>query len=159
MNIWSAACSTGEEPYTIAMILSKYTSDFSVLATDIDEQALGRAKKGFYTESSITNVPRSLRERCFEKQNLGYIVKNEIRQSVKFEKHNLLSDRYKGNFDFIACRNVLIYLVEEAKRRIYRNFHDSLTPGGVLFVGCTEQIFHPQQYGFEPLTTFFYTRP
>ncbi|MED3767285.1 CheR family methyltransferase, partial [Geobacillus stearothermophilus] len=85
-------------------------------------------------------------------------VDERLKQTVKFQKHNLLTDPFPRNMDLIVCRNVLIYFTEEAKRMLYRKFHDALRPGGVLFVGSTEQIFNPSLYGFEVEETFFYRR-
>jgi len=77
---------------------------------------------------------------------------------VNFKKHNLLNDPYDSNFDLIVCRNVLIYFTEEAKEQIYKDFSKALRPGGILFVGSTEQIFQPARYGFEVVDTFFYRK-
>ena len=85
-------------------------------------------------------------------------VKDEIKRTVTFKQHNLLDDRYDSGFDLIVCRNVMIYFTEEAKDQIYTNFAKSLKPGGILFVGSTEQIFNPSKYGFESAETFFYRK-
>ena len=160
LKIWSAACSTGEEPYTVAMILSKFLplSRIKIYATDIDENALQKAKLGVYTERSLEEVPSEMKRKYFRKEQGHYIISDEIKRTVTFRKHNLLADPYEKNYDLIICRNVLIYFTEEAKDLIYRKFSASLRKGGVLFVGSTEQIFNPSQYGFEVLETFFYQR-
>lgn len=160
LKIWSAGCSTGEEPYTIAIILSKYMplSNISVLATDIDDNVLSRAKKGFYTEDALKNVPQEVKDEYFIATDLGYVIHDHIRNAVKFRKHNLLADPYGKNFDFIVCRNVLIYFVEEARDRVYQNFSDSLKQGGVLFVGSTEQISNPERYSLHSKQVFFYEK-
>ena len=85
-------------------------------------------------------------------------MKDEIKQTVTFKQQNLLEDRYDTGFDLIVCRNVMIYFTEEAKDQIYMNFSKSLKPGGILFVGSTEQIFNPAKYGFESEDTFFYRK-
>lgn len=85
-------------------------------------------------------------------------MKNEIKKTVTFKKHNLLKDTYDQNYDLIVCRNVMIYFTEEAKDQIYDNFSKSLRSGGVLFVGSTEQIFNPSRYQLDIEDTFFYRK-
>ncbi|PLT28334.1 CheR family methyltransferase [Peribacillus deserti] len=160
LKIWSAACSTGEEPYTVAMIMSRLAplSRVKILATDIDENVLARAKLGVYPERSLNEVPISVREKFFSKDGDYYSVSEEIKNTVQFQNQNLLSDAFESNFDLIICRNVLIYFTEEAKQMIYAKFSKSLKSGGFLFVGSTEQIFTPSAFGFEAADTFFYQK-
>lgn len=160
LKIWSAACSTGEEPYSLAMVLSHHVplSQIQVLATDLDENVIQKAKLGLYPERSLAEVPTDIKGKYFIKEGPFFKVKEEIKRTVTFKKHNLLKDQYDSNFDLIVCRNVMIYFTEEAKDQIYENFSKSLRPGGVLFVGSTEQIFNPQRYGFEVEDTFFYRK-
>lgn len=160
LKIWSAACSTGEEPYTIAMVLSNFLplSQIRILATDLDVNCLQKAKIGVYPERSLHEVPSEMKEKYFTKEGSFYRVKDAIKQTVNFKKHNLLNDPYDSNFDLIVCRNVLIYFTEEAKEQIYKDFSKALRPGGILFVGSTEQIFQPARYGFEVVDTFFYRK-
>lgn len=160
LKIWSAACSTGEEPYTIAMVLSNHVplSQIAIHATDLDENAIQRAKVGIYPERSLAEVPTDMKNKYFENQTPFYKMSDSVKKSVTFKKHNLLKDTYDKNFDLIVCRNVMIYFTEEAKDQIYQNFSNSLKPGGVLFVGSTEQIFNPGKYGFETEDTFFYRK-
>lgn len=160
-KVWSAACSTGEEPYTIAMILEehlKMSRRYSILATDIDETVLARAKVGVYTERSLKELSQEQLTTYFTKDSPGYRVKDSLKKHITFRKHDLLNDTYETGFDLIVCRNVLIYFTEEAKDDIYAKFNRSLKMGGVLFVGSTEQIFYPKKYGFEPEATFFYRK-
>lgn len=160
LKIWSAACSTGEEPYTIAMIMSKFLplSEIQIQATDIDEHVLSLAQKGIYTEKSLKEIPDDMLNKYFTKDGNFYQVDPKLKRCVTFKKHNLLADPYGKNFDLIVCRNVLIYFTEEAKSNVYQKFSDSLNHGGVLFVGSTEQIFNPGQYHFETAATFFYRK-
>ena len=160
LKIWSAACSTGEEPYTIAMVLSHHVplSQIQILATDIDENVIQKAKLGLYPDRSLAEVPIDVKNKYFHQEGQFYKVKDEIKRTVTFKKHNLLNDRYDSNFDLIVCRNVMIYFTEEAKDQIYQNFSNSLRSGGILFVGSTEQIFNPSRYGFEVEDTFFYRK-
>lgn len=160
LKIWSAACSSGEEPYTISMILSNYLplSQIHILATDIDEGIIEKAKSGIYTEKSLNEVPIDIKNRFFQKENFLYKIDQEIKKTVTFRKHNLLNDEFEKDMDLIVCRNVLIYFTEEAKTSLYQRFSDALKPGGVLFVGSTEQIFYPEQFGLESIDTFFYRK-
>lgn len=160
LKIWSAACSEGQEPYTLAMILNECTDlrHVQILATDIDERALQKAENGIYQERALQEVPESLVKKYFVKTNEGYEICKRLKEAVIFKKHNLLGDPYPYHFDLIVCRNVLIYFTEEAKEQIYRRFNESLHMGGILFVGSTEQIFYPAQYGFSQVDTFFYKK-
>ncbi len=161
LKIWSAACSTGEEPYTLAMILNQQAglAGFDILATDIDEKALGKAKRGIYQERSLQEVPASIKSRYFTKQaDNSYQVKQEIQKNIRFKRHNLLADSYEQDFDLIVCRNVFIYFTEKAKEELYVKMADSLKKNGILFVGSTEQIFSPEKFGLESTDTFFYQK-
>lgn len=160
LNIWSAACSTGEEPYTIAMILAKFLplASISITASDIDENALDFAKVGLYPERSFNEMPTPVREKYFIQEGAFYKLDDRVKRTVSFKKQNLLLDTFQTGLDLIVCRNVLIYFTEEAKDLLYRKFSSALRPGGVLFVGSTEQIFNASEYGFEVEDTFFYRK-
>lgn len=160
LKVWSAACSTGEEPYTLAIILNKFMplSQISILATDIDKVILERAKIGLYTDRSLKDVPKDVLAKYFVKEDMGYRIIDDIKKTVTFRQQNLLSDRFDTNYDLIICRNVMIYFTEEAKNNLYYKFSDALRPGGILFVGSTEQIFNPGKYGFTTEDTFFYRK-
>ena len=160
LKIWSAACSTGEEPYSLAMVLSHHVplSQIHILATDLDENVIQKAKHGVYPETSLAEVPKDVQAKYFEKEGNFYRVKDEIKRTVTFKKHNLLKDPYESGFDLIVCRNVMIYFTEEAKDQIYHHFSNSLKKDGILFVGSTEQIFNPSRYHFEVEDTFFYRK-
>lgn len=160
LKIWSAACSTGEEPYSLAMVLSSHVPirDIAILATDLDLGVIERAKVGLYPERALKEVPAPIVKQYFNNDGHFYQVKDEIKKTVTFKQQNLLEDRYDTGFDLIVCRNVMIYFTEEAKDQIYMNFSKSLKTGGILFVGSTEQIFNPAKYGFESEDTFFYRK-
>ncbi len=160
LKVWSAACSTGEEPYTLAIILNKFIPfrEMSILATDIDKAALERAKQGVYLERALKEVPRELVNRYFQQDGACYRIKEEVKQAVHFQQQNLLSDPFGTNFDLIVCRNVMIYFTEEAKHELYHKFSRALRTGGVLFVGSTEQIIQPAIYQFEAEEMFFYKK-
>jgi chemotaxis protein methyltransferase CheR len=160
LKVWSAACSTGEEPYTLAMILAEHKAlkDAYLLATDIDEGALEKARKGVYLDRSVKEVPAYYLQKYYRSEGIHYYIADELKKYVKFQKQNLLLDPFETNFDLIVCRNVTIYFTEEAKHNLYHRFAQALKPGGILFVGSTEQIFSPGQYGLEPSETFFYRK-
>lgn len=160
LKVWSAACSTGEEPYTLAMILAEQGAlqETHLLATDIDEGALEKARKAVYLDRSLRDVPEKYVKKYFRQDQLMYHVTDELKKSVKFQKQNLLVDTFDTGFDLIVCRNVIIYFTEEAKHVLYQKFAKALKPGGLLFVGSTEQIFSPGQYDLEPADTFFYRK-
>ncbi|WP_339062727.1 protein-glutamate O-methyltransferase CheR [Tepidibacillus marianensis] len=157
LKAWSAACSTGEEPFTLAMIIQqKYPhARLDLVATDIDEGALKKANEGIYHERSIQEVPKEYLQSYFQLNHNLYHVSDQIKNKVKFRKHNLLLDPFEKQYDLIICRNVMIYFTEEAKNQLYLKFSQALRPGGILFVGSTEQIFNPVQYQLEPVETFF----
>jgi chemotaxis protein methyltransferase CheR len=159
-KIWSAACSTGEEPYSLAMMMSRYMdlSSLKILATDIDEGALKKAKAGIYFPKSLGNLPKDFVDNYFTKSGENYKISAKITNCIEFRHHNLLVDKYPENCDLIVCRNVMIYFTEEAKAVMYNNFRNSLKSNGVLFVGSTEQIILPQRYKLESVKTFFYRR-
>lgn len=160
LKVWSAACSTGEEPYTLAMIMAEQSSypDVQVLATDIDDGALEKAKKAVYVDRSVRDVPAKYLKKYFHQDQLTFSIVDELKRTIKFQKQNLLIDSFDTGFDLIVCRNVMIYFTEEAKHLLYHKFAKALKPGGILFVGSTEQIFSPGQYGLEPAETFFYRK-
>lgn len=159
-KIWSAACSTGEEPYTIAMIMSKFMSlsQVQIQATDLDENVLAQAKLGLYPARSLNEVPLEMKNKFFTKEGNFYKISHEIKRTVTFRKHNLLEEPFGGPFDLIVCRNVLIYFTEEAKVRLYHKFSRAMNPGAIFFVGSTEQIFNADAYVFETVDTFFYKK-
>lgn len=161
LTIWSAACSTGDEPYSLVMALSRHVplSRIKILATDIDKQVLAAAKAGVYSEKSLVGVPADLKQKYFTKIGSSYKIADEIKARVEFREHNLLKDPYPKNVDLIVCRNVLIYFTEEAKDEIFRKYYESLSPGGILFLGSTEQMMNYRQVGYERKASFFFGKP
>lgn len=160
LKIWSAACSTGEEPYTLAMVMSNFMSlsQIQIHATDLDENVIARAKMGVYPERSLNEVPVDMKKKYFTKDGTFFKVSDDIKKTVTFRKQNLLADSFGGPFDLIVCRNVLIYFTEEAKDELYYKFSGALNKDGIFFVGSTEQIFNPGKYDFETEDTFFYRK-
>ncbi len=161
LKIWSAACSTGEEPYSLVMLMSRFMplAKIQVFACDFDAGAIAKAKMGVYTEKSIQNVPPDFQQKFFERMDRGLVsISDDVKSRVTFKKMNLLRDSYPKGYDLILCRNVMIYFTDEAKHKMYADFHDSLRAGGYLLVGSTEQIIQPSKYGFGTDKTFFYKR-
>ncbi len=161
IKIWSAACSTGDEPYSLAMAFSKHIplSDIKIMATDIDKQVIEHAKVGLYAEKSIAAVPDDLKKKYFTKIGNSYQISDDIKKCVTFKEHNLLKDTYPKDYDLILCRNVVIYFTDEAKDMIYKNFFDSLKTHGVLFIGSTEQISNYKDIGFNRMSSFYFEKP
>lgn len=161
IKIWSAACSTGDEPYSLVMLLSKFLplNQIKIFATDIDDQVMSKAKLGLYKASSLTGLPDEFKKKYFTKITAdSYQISEDIKKCVEFKKHNLLKDSYPVGYHMIVCRNVLIYFTDEAKQVIYEKFHNSLVKGGLLFVGSTEQITNYKELDFSSPKSFFYAK-
>lgn len=161
LKVWSAACSTGDEPYSLVMALSRHLplEQISIYATDIDNQVLEKAKAGLYSEKSVASVPADLKAKYFDKIGPSYQISDKIKSRVTFAKHNLLKDSYPTDCHFIVCRNVLIYFTEEAKEEVFTKFNHSLVHKGLLFIGSTEQIMNYKQLGYVRKDSFFYEKP
>ncbi|MTI65750.1 MAG: protein-glutamate O-methyltransferase CheR [Firmicutes bacterium] len=160
LNIWSAACSIGAEPYSISIILDRLNrknKDY-ILATDIDNSIINRAKEGVYSKNEIKNLDNKDIDKYFLKKGSKYHLDNDIKRKVTFKKHDLILDRYENNFHLIVCRNVLIYFKMETKNKIYKKFYDALVPGGLLFVGATENIINYRELNFEKINAFLYRK-
>lgn len=147
VRIWSAAASTGEEPYTIAMILQDFFGldkewDTQLLATDISSRVLKKAKEGTYLEEQIAPLPANWKRRYFRKTGDGiYTVTPEIRNNVCFKRFNLMDEiTFKGKFQVVFLRNVMIYFDEVTKTKLLHRIYDHMEDGGYLFIGTTESI-------------------
>ncbi|MEH6565950.1 MAG: CheR family methyltransferase [Halopseudomonas sp.] len=144
IRVWSAGCSSGEEAYSLAMLLvdqarlADHPPKLQVFATDIDERAIATGRHGIYPESILTDVPPSRLREYFVKQQQSYQVKKEIRERVLFAQHSLLRDPPFSRLQLIVCRNLLIYLNRDVQRQILQMFHFALRPGGYLFLGNSE---------------------
>lgn len=161
VKVWSAACSTGDEPYTLVMLLAKFIpmNRIRIIATDIDKQVLEKAQMGIYDEKSLKGLPKEYITKYFTQVGArSYQIADEVKKCVEFKQHNLLKDPYPTNCDLIVCRNVMIYFTEEAKKDIYLKFNASLKKDGILFVGSTEQIISPGNSGFSTFKSFFYKK-
>lgn len=160
LKVWSAGCSYGAEPYSLAILLEEMRPlTYHILATDVDETILNKAREGFFAPEDMRNVSAEWRQKYFLHHGDRYQVKPELKRNITFRKHNLLADPFDAGFHLIVCRNVVIYFTEDAKDRLYARFFQSLVPGGVLFVGSTERIFNYRELGFEMPLSFFYRKP
>ncbi len=162
LRFWSAGCSIGCEPYSLAMILNELDTggSHSVLATDVDLPALSRARGGSgYLPSEVRSVPPELAGKYLQQEADGtFEVAEEVKRWVTFRQHDLLQDPYPRSVDVILCRNVVIYFTEPAKQHIYRQFAEALRPGGLLFVGGSELIMRSTAMGFRSAGVSLYQR-
>jgi two-component system CheB/CheR fusion protein len=144
VRIWVAGCATGEEAYSIAMLLAEQIQNtidapkIQVFATDIDEAAISIAREGYYTINDAADVSPEHLRRFFNKEGEGYRIRREIREMVLFANHNFIKDPPFSHLDMITCRNVLIYLNRTAQERVMETFHFALNQGGYLFLGSSE---------------------
>ena len=145
LRVWSAGCSTGEEPYSIAITIADALNfadawNVEILATDVGRQALKQAERAVYAGRSIASVKEAQLGAHFTQLEDGYEVKPRLRKMVTLAQMNLASAVYVGRMDLIFCMNVLIYFSEERRRTLVQRFYDSLEPGGYLFLGHSESI-------------------
>jgi chemotaxis protein methyltransferase CheR len=149
LRIWSAGCSSGEEPYTLAMLIDEYLNkdkiywDSKVLATDISNRVLNIAKQGVYDKDKIESLPSIWKTNYFKKlDDENYVLTDKIRNEVIYRKFNLMDQvfPFKKKFHVIFCRNVMIYFDSKTKDELVRKFYDSLEYGGYLFIGHSESI-------------------
>lgn len=181
---WSAGCSYGAEPYSLAILLDQiWPGQTTTLhATDLDRAILARAAQGRFTAADAKNVKPDVLKQYFTptadttRKMSGerpapagtmptrpdadtlFQMRPDIGRRVAFRPHNLLADRFETDYDLICCRNVVIYFTDEAKQTLYKRFQQALRPGGILFVGSTERIFNYQELGFDMPLPFFYRR-
>lgn len=162
IRLWSAACSNGQEPYSMAITVltalpEAANLDVKILATDIDPNMVAEGKAGIYREDAVAPVPLDLRRKWFKKAGTGWEVADELRALVAFRELNLIGDwPMKGKFDAIFCRNVVIYFDEPTQERIWSRFAPMLEPAGTLYIGHSERVTGPATALFETtgLTTY-----
>ena len=152
LNIWSAGCSTGEEPYTLAMVTSYFIEkvrplDFSILASDISTRVLEIGGKGVYPESAVVPVPKPMRLKYLMKgtgsQKGNFRIVPELRNKLRFQRINLNEGNdfsIKTRMEIIFCRNVIIYFDRDTQKRLFEKFYQQLAPGGYLFIGHSETL-------------------
>ena len=144
IKIWSAGCSTGEEPYTIAMLLSEILPQswkYEIIASDLSLKCLMTAKEGFYAENKIEGIPDNYLKKYFDKVDGGYKVRSDIMSKIRFDYHNLSNDSGFKNLDLVFCRNVIIYFDETAQAAVINRFWNSMASKSFLFIGHSESLF------------------
>jgi chemotaxis protein methyltransferase CheR len=145
IRIWSAGCAVGAEPYSISIAYARRkfelpSNPVEIIATDIKEELLEMARTGSYTDEHLSELTNAEISKYFDKEEHNFHLQNTIKSRVKFQRLDLVNDSYPGMFDLIICRNVLIYIDKEAKKRVFKKFFRSLKPGGFLVIGRSESI-------------------
>ena len=144
IRIWSAGCSTGEEPYTIAMLLADKLPPpwkFEILASDLSLKCLMTAKEGFYAENKMDGIPDAYLKKYFEKVDGGYHVIADLQSKIKFDYHNLKNESGQRGFDVVFCRNVIIYFDDTAQAAVINRFWEAMAAKSFLFIGHSESLF------------------
>lgn len=146
IRLWSIACSTGEEAYSLAILLCECMeylhsgADVKIFATDVDQNAITTAQRGIYSESLLENLDQAMLDRYFEKTPGGYLVGEKIRKMIVFAKHNIFRDAPFSKLDLIVCRNMFIYVKPEMQQRALATFYQLLVEDGYLFLGSSESV-------------------
>ena len=161
VRVWSAGCASGEEPYSVAILFHKHAqetnsyerlSSLDILGTDIDDEVLGEAERGFYAESALVETPLSLRERYFPQVAGLRTMVPEVRQLVRFANDDLLAFKPPvSDVHLLLCRNVIIYFERDAQDKLFAEFHRVLAPGGYLVLGKVETLLGDARSLFEPV--------
>ena len=156
IRAWSAGCASGEEAYTLAMLLAEavgceaFRDRVTIHATDVDDDALARARAGVYSRQDVTAVPEQLRMRYFDLADERFSVREELRRQVIFTRHDIVNDAPISRIDLLACRNTLMYLNAETQSKTIARLHAALNPDGVLFLGRAETLL-AYTATFEPI--------
>lgn len=160
LRMWSAGCSIGAEPYTLAIILSEMARGRRtyLLASDLDRGALAKARAGGPFTAEDVQQLSPIQKTTYLTEGPPYFVRPTLTRRITFREQNLLSDPFEEDFDLIICRNVLIYFNPESKYSLFSRFHEALRPGGVLFLGGSEIIAFPHQFGFRNCGPAFYEK-
>ncbi|HOL08461.1 MAG TPA: protein-glutamate O-methyltransferase CheR [Methanomassiliicoccaceae archaeon] len=157
IRIWSAGCSSGQEPYSMAILMRELLGEefdkfsVSIVASDIDEEVLESARRGVYVPRQVVNVNPTYLARHFTLVDGKYQVSPEIMDMVRFRNIDLFTSTAGSHFDMILCRNVVIYFTREMQERLYMKFHSSLRPGGYLVMGNTETLVGEAVHLFRPV--------
>ncbi|MEP7088263.1 MAG: protein-glutamate O-methyltransferase CheR [Gemmatimonadota bacterium] len=159
LRIWSAGCASGEEPYSLAMLMHRYASAngrrferVEVLGTDLDRASLAAAERAVYLEPTLTDTPPEMRQLYFSMQP-PYRIHNEVRARVQFRRHDLLSEPFPEPQHMIVCRNVIIYFDRVTQEALFERFAAALLPGGFLVLGRVETLFGAARAMFAPVDT------
>ncbi|UNC91781.1 CheR family methyltransferase [Candidatus Contubernalis alkaliaceticus] len=149
LKIWSAGCSIGAEPYSLAILLHEAKArSFRIDATDFDENILQTAEAGRYKANVLKNISENLKSKYFEAEGEEYRIKKRIKENIHFKQHNLLSDPYPQGYNLILCRNVFIYFTPETQNALLHKFSKSLKQGGYFILGTSEFVTQTEDFGF-----------
>ena len=157
INVWSAGCSNGEEPYSIAIMLREFLGyrankyNISILGTDIDDDSIKTAERGIFKQKQIEKISKERLDRFFKKIGDDYVLAEEITDMVHFKHHDMISGPRMYGFDIIFCRNVTIYFDKNQQEMLYMDFYDSLNEGGYFLMGKTETLFGKAGELFKPV--------
>jgi chemotaxis protein methyltransferase CheR len=161
LKVWSAGCSIGAEPFTLAMILDGLSPNTKhyILGSDLDKGAVARAQSGgaFLAEEIRALTPEQRAKYLRPGGPPFYVIDSHVKK-ITFREQNMITDAFEKEFDLIVCRNVVIYFTSETKDVLYKKFADSLRKGGILFIGGTEIIPHPQMFGLKSYGISFYQK-
>ncbi len=147
IRLWSAGCATGQEPYSLAMMMAealgpeRFRQQIKIYATDVDNQALAQARAGAYSAREMQSVPDALRDKYFEREDDTYIFQRDMRRALIFGRHDLMQDAPISRIDLLVCRNTIMYFNAEAQRRIVNRFHFAVSDNSFLFLGKAEMMF------------------
>jgi len=160
VKIWSAACSNGAEPYTVGMMLHKrrLENKAKIIATDIDKNILQKAKDAVYKDRDLKNLDKHDLLKYFHSKDGDFTLGDDIKKLVTFKRHDLINDTYEKGNHAIICRNVTIYFKNDVRNEIYHKFSEALVPGGIFFIGATEGIYNPAEYGLKKIATSIYEK-
>lgn len=161
IRVWSAGCSIGAEPFTLGMILDEISpgKKHYILGTDLDKGAIARAVSGgAFIQEEVRGLSQAQRSMYLRPGGPPYYVVESLIKRITFREQNMISDTFETDFDLIVCRNVVIYFTSATKDLLYRKFTASLRKGGILFIGGTEIIPHPQDFGLRSIGISFYQR-
>ncbi|AKB80570.1 Chemotaxis protein methyltransferase CheR [Methanosarcina horonobensis HB-1 = JCM 15518] len=156
IRIWSAGCATGEEVYSLAILLHRVLGKdldryrISIIGTDIDNLSLEKARKGIYRENVLKNVDISTKENYFVKRDETYQISDQLRNMVRFKRHDMISEPYTDRFDLIICRNVIIYFKKEIQEQLQLSFHQALNREGFFVIGKAETLLGTASKRFKP---------
>ena len=160
LKIWSAGCSIGAEPYSLAMLLKELAPSgrWRILATDFDANILLKAQEGKYAENVLATLPARFRQRHFSEQDGYFYLDSQLKSLVQFRRQNLLTDSFETACDLILCRNVFIYFTVETQEELIQRFSQSLKADGWFVIGCAEMITSPARFGLEKIQPAVYRK-
>ncbi len=162
VKIWSAACSNGSEPYSVAILIKEMgiaPDRNEILATDIDHFVLEAARKGVYNSQALLRVEDKIEKKYFKPAGEDrFKLDDKIKKQVRFDHQDLLKEKFASGWNLIICRNFFIYLTREGKDRLTERFTRALVPRGALFLGNTEFIFEPSIFGLKKINGSFYEK-